>query len=472
MRIHSGCSRRSAIVVIAATMLVAAGSHPVAAQAAASEPAVSRQSAGVLPDGTAYLIRVPSNWNGTVINDLDSATKASSADPASEFLLEEGYALSGTRRHDLRRFQYDPHAEIQNQVRVLDKFEEEFGKPDRVLQFGCSGGGAVALGIGETYPDRVDGVIPTGAQTGIVIGNMWLDLLFVLKALLAPDSDLPVVDIALHEYPTALAAWQTTLDAAQETAEGRARIALGVALAQWPTWGSLFPPTPEKPNPDDLGDVQAAMYRSAVDGVHAAVQNRHLLENGAGGVPSWNMEIDYERFYDNADPAQKRIVRQLYDKAGMNPGRELNADLDQVNEQPRIAGDPNAVQYWRAHPRTHAGTPGVPVLHVHTIGDAGLSPALMEGYAAGVRANGDTNLYRQAFVDAAGHCTFNISETAAMVETMMRRIDTGRWSDSSNPSKLNALGRSFNEDEPRFIRHRLTELNRAFYPDSPYPGGE
>lgn len=453
--------KRTVLLFLTVTLL--AGLAP----AASAEG--TREILGTLPDGTKYGIQVPQNWNGVVINDLDHLTKTGTDTHA--FLLQKGYALSGTERHPDRETTYDPIQEIRNQVRVLDIVENRFGKPEHAIQLGCSGGGAVAMGIGETYPDKVDGVIPTGYQSGIVLGNMWLDLLFALKALLAPGSDLPVVNIAKEDETAVGIAWTRTLAAAQQTPDGRAKIALAVTLAQWPTWGSFAPQNrwetpgvpPEKPDPDDLDALQTTMYYSALDGMRAAVTNRDLLENSAGGVASWNTGVDYERYYTNADPAQSAIVRQLYRHTAL----DLRHDLNQVNQQPRITADPGAVDYWRAHPRTHAGRPEVPVLHMHTIGDAASPPSIMAGYAAHARAAGRGHLYRQAIVDATDHCTYNVSETTAAIETMIHRIETGHW--RTNPRQLNELGRGYGVDEPRYIRHHLTELNRAFFTDSESP---
>lgn len=460
-----------AALLLALTLAVPGLGTPTATANAVTANAVTaaqyRQIGGTLPDGSEYLIRVPENWNGVLINDLDFVTRADG--PWYQYLLDHGYAASGTRRHPMRWKQYDPLAEINNQVRVIDLVEQQFGQADTVIQFGCSGGGAVALGIGETYPNKVDGVIPTGAQTGIVIANMWLDLAFVLKALLAPNSALPVVNIAREDAPAAVQAWHEVLDSAQQTAEGRARIALAVTLAQWPTWSSSAASTTPRPDPQDTDAVQRAMYRTARDGIQVAVTTRHLFENSAGGVASWNKGVNYKRFFSNADPGQRSAVGQLYSRAGMDPGRAVESDLRIINESPRITANPEAVEYWRTHPRTHAADPAVPVLHIHTIGDATLPPSLMQGYQSGVGTNGKTDLYRQAFVEATGHCTYNISEVTTAIQTMLQRIDTGNWGNTTNPIAMNALGRTFGVDEPRFTEFRLTPLNRAFYPDTTYP---
>ena len=82
-----------------------------------------------------------------------------------------------------------------------------------------------------------------------------------------------------------------------------------------------------------------------------------------------------------------------------------------------------------------------------------------------MRAFDLNHLYRQAVVEGAGHCAFTVSERAAAVETVMQRLDTGRWG-STSPQKLNDLASSLNVDESRFIRHNWPKLNRAFYRDS------
>ncbi|MFF4731719.1 hypothetical protein ACFY3M_41825 [Streptomyces mirabilis] len=92
----------------------------------------------------------------------------------------------------------------------------------------------------------------------------------------------------------------------------------------------------------------------------------------------------------------------------------------------------------------------------------------MSAYAQGVRANGKSRLYRQALISAAGHCTHNTAEMAAVVATMMRRLKSGHWGDSTSPRELNAVGRSFDVGEPRFISTKGLPAtnNRAYFPDN------
>lgn len=199
------------------------------------------EDGGTLPDGTVYLMRVPPNWNRTLIRDLDYASGANH--PRNEYLLRKGFALAGTRRHRLRTFQYDPAREIANLNSVLDRFEARFGKPARVIQYGCSGGGHVALAVAEDFSGRVDGAIATAAHTPVWPMNTYLDGWFTLKALLAPD--LVIVDLPMDQtYGSSghgvsgpiSTAWRQAIDAAQQTPEGRARIALAFTIGQWPAW--------------------------------------------------------------------------------------------------------------------------------------------------------------------------------------------------------------------------------------------
>ena len=58
-----------------------------------------------------------------------------------------------------------------------------------------------------------------------------------------------------------------------------------------------------------------------------------------------------------------------------------------------------------------------------------------------IEENGNTDLYRIAYVDSPTHCGFNVAELATAIEMMTRRLDTGTWG-PVNPESLNNLGES------------------------------
>ena len=426
-----------------------------------------KREEGTLPSRFPYMINVPANWNGIVINDLDAV--ANKDGKFAAYLLDHGYAYTGTGRHPERMTRHDPLTELEAQVAVIKMVKEKFGQPKYTIQYGCSGGGYVTLAMAEKHADMIDGAIAYNARGtgGMAVANTWLDLPFTLKALLAPASDLRVAPVPNDALPAAYDAWKPVMEKAQQTPEGRARIALAVAVSQWPTWGAIGNPPKEKPK-DDPASLQAAMFKSASDGLANAVNRRQLYDNPAG-LASWNTGIDYAKFYEaGADPAQKAIVSKLYQEAGL--GEEaIAADLAKINAQPRIEGTREGVHYWLEPGRLIEGKIGVPLLHAHGLGDALLPPHLMAGYAVAVGKQGKTDLYRQAFVDAAGHCETEVSEAVATIEAMVNRLSTGKWGDTS-PEALNAAAGALNLAKPRFVSYTFkTPFNRAFYPETQHP---
>jgi hypothetical protein len=413
-------------------------------------------------------MRVPANWNGTLIRDLDYASRPDN--PIGQYLIGHGYAMAGTARHTLRPFQYDPAREIANLNLVHDQFEARFRKPNRVIQYGCSGGGHVSLAVAEDFSDRVDGAIALAAHTPVWLMNTFLDGWFTLKTLIAPE--LPIVNLPYlatrgnvghgveGEIPES---WRRAINDAQETPEGRARIALAAALGQWPAWSTTLVPLPRL---DDVYSFQHSLYHNLYDryAENPGGEARIMFESAANGQQlSWNDGIDYRQLFEAANPHYQSAVRQLYREAGL----DLESEIAKLNAAPRVTASPHALKFWGAPGRTVKGNPKVPLLRMHEIGDFQVPLALVQGYDPLVRQNGKETLYRTAFVEAPTHCGFNVAELAAAVETMMRRLNTGRW-ESTEPEAMNALASSLGADvKPRFIRPNLyfvKQYNRVWLP--------
>ncbi len=469
-----------AAVIIASLAGLTVLSGKAAAQATFTE------ESGTLPDGTVYLMRVPPNWNKTLFRDLDYASGASN--PRYQYMLEKGYAVSGTMRHRLRMYQYDPAREIANLDLVLDRFETRFGKPARVIQYGCSGGGHVTLAVAENFSNRIDGAIALAAHTPVWIMNTFLDGWFSLKALIGPDAEararaqggrgqVGLADLLIANLPNdepynpsghgvagALpAAWRQVIDAAQQTPEGRARIALAFTLGQWPAWGNRLTP---QPNLEDAAALEHSMYHTVFqNAANPGGEARIMFENAAHGQQlSWNNGVDYSQWFENGNPFFKAAVRKLYQDAGL----DLQADLKRINETPRITASPHALEFWKAPGRTVHGNPKIPVLRMHEIGDYQVPLSLVQGYEGEVHANGKDDLFRTAFVNADGHCGFNVAESAAAIETMMRRLDSGKWG-STNPEQLNQLAASLGTNAAsRFTaidKFKQVKYNRVWSPE-------
>jgi pimeloyl-ACP methyl ester carboxylesterase len=456
---------------LAITLLASASTLAFVVPTSVAQDAAATHVTGVFDDGQEWQISMPAEWNGVVINDLDSVGDVEAGEMRSTYFLANGYAYTGTRRHPDRNTNWDPQAESDNMVKVLDIVEERYGAPTFAIQFGCSGGGSVGLSVAEDHPDRFDGVISMHASTPVELANVRLDLAIALKALLDPEGDLKPI-IAEGEQAAAGDAWRAMLEAAMETPEGRARMALAAAVAQYPMWGSQGTPEAENIDWNDAEAVEDAMVRVALDGAMRAVTGRPMWDNPSG-VMSWTTDVDYHAFYANADEVQRERVASLYEKAGLDPETAIDADIDAINAWPRIDATVEGIEYFRA--RTHTGDIGVPVLHVSNIGDGGTPAVVMAGYQMKIEAAGAGDLYRQAFIDASGHCTYNESELAAVTETMMQRLETGEWV-GLDPESMNTLGRDAGLGDARFIDIDKTgfklpsTFNRAFTRETDVPG--
>lgn len=413
---------------------------------------------GTLPDGTPWGMRRPSNWNGLLINDLDYMPARDSARTC--YWLSQGYGVSGTNRHPQRAFQYDPLQETNNLMSVIDLFTQAHGKPNRIIEYGHSGGGFVALGIAENRSHRVDGVIAGCAHEQVPLMNMMFDGWFVLQQLIAPHLQIAnYTDLAA--IPALATAWRAALTEAQSTPIGRARIALAVTIGQWPAWTSTTKPPPST---RDVVELQQAMFETAITNAGQPGGQSRFMSEHAGGVPpatprqlSWNDTVDFHRLFSRGDDDYVRAVKALYKAAGV----DLRSELALLDSKPRMSADPAAIAFWSVPSRSVDGTPKIPVLRIHTTGDNAVPPNIIDGYEQKMRRNhGDKRLYKTSIVEAGGHCTFSAAESAAAMETLLTRIETGRWPGTS-PKEMNKLAQKLLPEFPaRFVDYDPVRFNR------------
>lgn len=190
---------------------------------------------------------------------------------------------------------------------------------------------------------------------------------------------------------------------------------------------------------------------------------RQPLEARAGGNFSWNTGVDYRRQLAASGNAQQ--VRALYREAGL----DLDADLGRLGAAPRVAADPDAVQYMLDNAAPTGQIEG-PVLTLHETGDTAPTVTQARAYADAVSAAGNRKLLRQAFVDRPGHCDYTPAEQLAALTTLEERIDTGRWSNAATSASLNARAQELDEQSPLdlgtagFVDLRPHQFARPSYP--------
>lgn len=398
---------------------------------------------GGLPDGATYLLEVPANWNGTLFLYSHGYVTPGSANPAQDvgdpvtrfFMLSSGYALAGS---SYATTGWAIQQALPDQIAVLDIFTKVVGHPKRTIAWGHSLGGIITAGLIQRNPGRFDAALPMCGvlSGGVATWNTALDSEFAFKTLLAPGTGLQVVNITNPVANLDLA--EEVLAEAQATPQGRARIALAGALSDLPGW---FTPLSPEPVPTDFAGQEANqfLWDQQVD-FPFVFAFRAELEARAQGNVSWNTGVDYRRQLDRSIGRDQ--VRALYQQAGL----DLDADLKTLNETARISADPEAVHYLEQN-IIFDGEIHIPVLTLHTTGDGLVVVQNESAYKNVVDERGNGELLRRTFVSRAGHCAFTPAETIAAVETLINRLDTGRWHDV-DATDLNAtataLGPTFN----------------------------
>lgn len=411
---------------------------------------------GHLADSTPYRFLVPDDWNGTVFVDMDFAGSAEPS-PTAQRLVDEGAAYGGTTRAVTG---WNIPAAIANQVEALDRFEETAGEADRRITMGSSMGGFVAAGVAQHHPDAIDGVVSMcGGLSGTVSQwNQKLDTVFVLSTLLDPAGTLPVVGIP-EDVPGSVAAWQQRLAEAQETPEGRARIALAATIGQLPAWSESAP----RPTPRDTDAYQRGWYGAlAADSlpyIGQAMSSRRTFETLLGGNPSWNTGVDYAEQLATASPAARHVVDRLYREAGLS----LEDDVATVDRAPRISADPDAVKQFELGTEFD-GRISVPVVTMSNIGDQISTVAQQSEYQDEVDRAGNSHLLRQTYVEAPTHCGFSDAERVAAAHLLLHRLDTGGWHGRETPPRMNQVAESLDLGPARFIPFRPDAFNRPYSP--------
>jgi pimeloyl-ACP methyl ester carboxylesterase len=421
---------------------------------------------GTFDDGATYLIEVPRDWNKALIIFSNGYTFPGFPNPPADndnlltrlYLLSHGYALAGSAYATEGWAVEDG---MRDQILVLDKFKSLIGQPKRTIAWGGSMGGEITAGLLQNHPERFSGGVSVcGVVSGTVgLWNEWLDSAFAFNVLLA-SSSLQIVNIT-DPWGNLDKAEQVLFDA-QATPQGQARIALAAALIDSSGWIDPFSP---EPDPTDYANREANQFNSLSGGFFLFFPGRAELEARSGGNPSWNTRVDYHKQLQRS--INYAEVQALYQQADLN----LDADLDVLNRSSRVAADPAALNYATQN-ISFNGELKVPFLTMHTTGDDLVNVQVEQAYRAVVQEKHNAAFLRQTFVHRAGHCNFTSAESIAAIETLIHRLDTGKWQgvdpDTLNaaagalPPVYNALGIGAPVMDPAFVDYTPAKFLRRF----------
>ena len=410
--------------------------------------------------GSYYAIDVPPTWNGTlflyshgtIVAPPGKTLLVTNPDVAPDagiqtWLLDRGYALAATAYGTPTGWAVQEA--LPDQISLLDRFEQLIGKPKRVIAWGQSQGGLDAALLLERHSGRFAGGLSLCGLLGggVSYFNHDLDMFFTLDTLLAPGT-------LIHaNAPTRAGIDSTdaesTIQSAQATPAGQARLALTAAIQDFPP---RFSPSDSMPSSSDwkayeLGQVRWIRFQ-------LGTSFRQDVEQKSRGNPSWNTGVDYSRLLEASPYAGE--VKALYQAAGL----DINADFTALARAPRIGADASALQFMTQNGRP-SGELSKPLLTMHTTDDGRVIPGNERAYFDLVSRAGNPSMLKELFVSRGGHCAFSDAETIAGLQTLLQRIEAGRWPDTS-PAAMNArvakAGRAYQQSAP--LAYTITDSGR------------
>lgn len=412
---------------------------------------------GALDDGGTWVADVPAEWNGILIlyshgfgppvaqNAPDGGTR--------DALLARGYALAGSS--------FDPagswwalQSAVRDQFETLDDVSAAAlpHRPREVIALGTSMGGLVSSLEAQVGEGVIDGALSTcGLLAGANdLNNYQLAGIYTIARLIAPEEGIKLVGFTTQAEGAASGiALHLAAQEAQQTPEGRARLALAMAFLNAP------PVVSGGPGPADPEAYQGAQFDGMFGPFPIMVfiqAARYSIEQSAGGNSSWTRGEDFAQLLRHS--SYQPVVQALYRRAGL----DLKADLAALTANADIAADPAAITSL-LNTSVPTGHLDVPVLTMHTTADALVPVQHEREYAEYVKASGSASLLRQAYVDRVGHCAFTPAELVAGIEALRTRVETGRWGSQAAPSKLNEVALALDLGDARFVEYKPDRLS-------------
>lgn len=396
-------------------------------------------------EGVPYDIRMPDEWNGTLLIhshgmryaeplEAGGAPFAPAAEAApglsggvqrvADDLLADGFALAGV---GAPRGGWTVDETVAGVAALRAAFVQNIGVPNRIYTWGQSIGGVVALRAGEEY-GWVNGSASLCGLLGGLNPNMdlALDTAVGVKALLAPKLQLTgfeSADQARREYRRAMDAVEEA--ALDPTGQGLTSLEVIAAATDLPTQSR----SSEGITRDQLAvalveNLSPLLARSTIE--------RYAIEQDLGGNPSTNAGVNYGARVTTDEAAAIDAI------AG--PGATLVA-LRQMAALPPVEADPAARDAAdEEFPRPAALTK--PIVTLHTAADPVAilaNESLFSDWAA--QASGQEIRWLSVNVSyppapyppdgrapyGAGHCNFTVDSVLGAVQVLDDWVALGRF---------------------------------------------
>jgi pimeloyl-ACP methyl ester carboxylesterase len=386
-------------------------------------------------DGAAYAIKLPKQWNGTLLlwshgyrmanpwppdfapvvttpEVSPGDSDGSGSDPVSQHLLGQGYALAGSAYKSNGWAVADG---VQADEQLHTKFVDLVGTPKRTYVWGGSLGGLITQIVSEQNPQWVDAAAPVcGALAGPNLNlDLALDVGYGIKALIDPQLKLTgftSAEEATQNWQRAAAAVQKA--AADVSGGGTAKVLMVAALTDGPDKTKTY-------DGHDLTSQVKARVESLLTALDYGTNGRYEIEQRVDGNPSENTKADYAA---RIDPGEANLIAQA--------GGNVNALVAQLNSVPRVSADPAARQTFEKLGDT-TGNLSVPTLTMHTEADPLVLVQNEHVFAGRVQSHSDNGNLVQMYVGppatypestgapyGAGHCNFSDQQLYGVVSVL------------------------------------------------------
>jgi pimeloyl-ACP methyl ester carboxylesterase len=360
-------------------------------------------------NGADYKIRVPANWNGTLLvfahGFLSTSAEVvpATTPPVSldEQLLALGYALAGSNyRSNEKEGVLQTHA-------LTTFFKEAVGNPSRIIIWGISFGSGVSFTLIEKYPGIYYGAVANCAPGAGSAENMddalsfdlayaaafgWHDEVWgsigdLRDGLSFANDVLPILLAEAYPGPATYGRWEF--------------IRLVMQMPMQTFWGTDA----------QLGQPFFLLH------MWKATERRAAAEADWGGPVAENVGMEYALSAQESQYLAALGVNAESLLAFMNARANINADVVARKH----------LEQWGAY----SGQLRRPVLTMHAKFDGSLFVSNESYYAALVQAAGSSDKLVQSYVNMVGHCSFSADQYKSGIAAMNSWLDTGVRPDAS-----------------------------------------
>ena len=399
---------------------------------AAAKPAEQIDLAGDL-FGAPYRIRVPENWNGTLLiyahgyrdradhpGEVDNRAAEVAPSAALEpVFLAQGYALAGSA---YRNNGWAVEEGIEDIKNLATFFNSTVGKPQYTILWGFSMGSVITFESMEQYASLYDGAL-AGCAVGAGSSRSW-----------DSSGDLALAYDKLFGMPSSWGTPGNVRDDLDFETEVQPKLTAEVSNpANFPKFEfirlvtgtpgrGIMPPAPPNFYP---GWVFTDMFFTT--------EARAELERRARGPVVRNIDHNY----DLTDTEKAYLV-----SLGV-PATVIEGWLASLNLE-RIIFPPFYSRFYLSRNADYNGDIKAPVLTLHTLYDPLVTVTQEREYLDTVKKAGRTNFLYQTYTNGNGHCNFTGEQLVASVTAINNWVRTQTKPTGANfPTSLGFLPDDF-----------------------------